>query len=71
MEPTFTMRKLWVAFDRIPKTIKAKNVIIHEEFVKGCQFFRFNPDPFDIKLLMSKYQASNDVFTFYKNVELK
>lgn len=36
MEPQFSMKKLWIVFDRVPKTIKAKNVIIHDEFVKGC-----------------------------------
>ncbi len=60
MEPSFSIRKLWVVFDRVPRTLKAKNVIIHDIFVKGCEYFRFNPDPFDIKLLMTKYAASDD-----------
>lgn len=67
LQPDFRVPVLWRIFDRFPK--KSKNnqeavyQISHEDFVKGCRSFAVDPDPIDVKLLISKYKTINQVQT--------
>jgi hypothetical protein len=35
--------------------------ITDEDFVKGCRSFALDPDPVDVKLLMTKHKSQNSL----------
>eukprot|EP00825_Cyclidium_porcatum_P011153 TRINITY_DN156_c0_g1_i3.p1 TRINITY_DN156_c0_g1~~TRINITY_DN156_c0_g1_i3.p1 ORF type:complete len:386 (+),score=94.57 TRINITY_DN156_c0_g1_i3:151-1308(+) len=67
LQPDFRLPVLWRVFDRVPKKQKNNQDVIYqisnEDFVKGCRSFAIDPDPIDVKLLISKYKNVNQVQT--------
>ncbi|KRX08274.1 hypothetical protein PPERSA_01735 [Pseudocohnilembus persalinus] len=77
LQPDFRVPVLWSIFDRSPvERGKLRNESLSwEDFQKGCRAFSVDPDPVDIKLLMSKYknvgnQNGEKSYTNFDNISI-